>query len=291
MATQATHFPTTPEESSEGRSHGGKGLGAGLVERLVSLVVLAGVAGAIALGWLHRHDSWIDPERGLGYALGIAGGTMMLILLGYPIRKRVRATRRAAGSVGFWFRFHMLLGLIGPLAILFHSRFTFGALNSAVALGAMIVVASSGLIGRFFYSRVHRGYSDRKLELRALKRDMDAMLAAIETGGLQRRDVIERLQGFEDCAVRAGDAFWSSASAVLGLGIRSRLAEWRLRRELRSAPPALRATLAHFFQALRRAGEFAFFDRLLRLWHLLHLPLFILLIAAVLLHIVAVHMY
>lgn len=291
MATRASPSPTMQADPAPARNHGGRGLSAGLVERLVSLGVLAGVGAAIVLGWLHRHDSWINPEHGLGYGLGIAGATMMLILLGYPIRKRVRARRRAAGSVGFWFRFHMLLGLIGPLAILFHSRFTFGAVNSAVALGAMIVVASSGLIGRFLYSRVHRGYSDRKLEVRALKREMDEMLAAIESGGLPRREVIERLQTFEDCAVKAGDAFWSSASSVLGLSIRSRLAEWRLRRELRSAPPALRATLVHFFEALRRAGEFAFFDRLLRLWHLLHLPLFILLIAAVLLHIVAVHMY
>ncbi len=273
--------------SSGQRAH----LGASRVERLVSVCVLAAVAAAIALGWLHRHDSWIDPERGFGYGLGIAGATMMLVLLGYPIRKRAGATRRPVGSVGFWFRFHMLLGLIGPLAIIYHSRFTFGAVNSAVALGAMIVVASSGLVGRFLYSRVHRGYSDRKLEVRALKHEMDEMLAAIESGGLPRRDVIERLQVFEDCAVRAGDAFWSSASAVLGLGLRSRFAEWRLRRELRNAPPALRETLAHFFEALRRAGEFAFYDRLLRLWHLLHLPLFILLIAAVILHVVAVHMY
>jgi len=262
---------------------------------MVSYAVLSAVCLAIAFGWYSRHAGWIDPEEGIGYALGIAGASMMLLLLGYPLRKRRGTTSRVAGSVGFWFRFHMLLGLLGPLAILFHARFTFGAVNSAVALGAMIVVASSGLIGRFLYSRVHRGYSDRKLELRALKQDMDATLAELEFRGLSREGVLARLQVFEDCAVAAGGNFWSSASAVVGLSLRSRIAERALAGEIRATArhdhSALLERLAGFFEASRRAAEFAFYDRLLRLWHLLHLPLFILLIAAVILHVVAVHMY
>jgi len=257
--------------------------------------VLLLVCLAIILGWLNRHQGWIDPEQGFGYALGVIGASMMLLLLGYPLRKRRGPSSRVAGTVGFWFRFHMLLGLLGPLAILFHSRFTFGAVNSAVALGAMIVVASSGLIGRFLYSRVHRGYSDRKLEVRALKQEMDTSLAQLKFRGMSREDVLARLQVFEDCAVAAGGNFWSSASAVLGLSVRSRFAERRLIREIRATArhdhAALLETLAGFFEASRRAAEFAFYDRLLRLWHLLHLPLFILLVAAVILHVVAVHMY
>lgn len=286
MATKADRFPVSGQRAR---------LTAGLLERIASALVAFGVAAAVFFGWLHRHDSWINPEHGFGYALGIVGGSMMLILLAYPLRKRSRTRSRAVGSVGFWFRFHMLLGLLGPLAILYHSRFSWGALNSAVALGAMIIVACSGLIGRFFYSRVHRGYSGRKLELRALKDEMDALLGKLETSGFSRAEILERLQPFEDRAVAAGGAFWSSAAAVVGLGIETRRAERRL---LQSLPPsadrrsiALRWTLSDYFQAVRRAAEFAFYDRLLRLWHLLHLPLFILLVAAAILHIVAVHMY
>ena len=150
-----------------------------MVERIVSALVILLVALAIGYGWLHRHALGFSPDHGFGYALGIIGGVLMLILLAYPVRKRSR-TRRAVGSVGFWFRFHMFLGLVGPMAILFHSRFTWGSLNAAVALGAMIIVASSGLVGRFLYSRVHRGYSGRKLELRSLKDEMDDLLAQLD---------------------------------------------------------------------------------------------------------------
>lgn len=207
-------------------------LTAALVERVVSLGVLAAVGGALAWGWLNRSALPFDPEHGLGYALGIFGGTMMLVLLGYPLRKRARPATRAPGTVGFWFRLHMLLGLAGPLAILFHSRFSWRALNSAVALGTMIVVASSGLIGRFFYARVYRGYSDRKLELRALKLEMGELLTQLERYGMPKSELLDQIQPFEDRAILAGSAFWSSAGAVLGLSIETRLACRRLTRKL-----------------------------------------------------------
>lgn len=248
------------------------------------------VAAAAGWGWINRGHLPFDPEHGLGYALGIAGGTMMLVLLGYPLRKRARPTSRAPGTVGFWFRFHMLLGLLGPLAILYHSRFTWGALNSAMAMSAMLVVACSGLVGRFFYSRVHRGYSGRKLELRALKQEMGSLLEQLAAAGLADNAVLERIQPFEDRAVRAGGAFWSSAAAVIGLGFETRLAQRRLLTDL-PGHAELRSLVGGFFEAVRRTAEYAFYDRLLRLWHLLHLPLFILLVAAAVLHIVAVHMY
>lgn len=270
-------------------------LSAGLVERALSALVLLFVLAAIIVGWFNRHSGWLDPEDGAGYYLGIAGASMMLILLGYPLRKRAYKRTRAMGPVGFWFRFHMLLGLLGPLTILYHSRFGLGSLNSSVALFAMIVVASSGLIGRFLYSRVHRGYSDRKLELRALKTQMDEVIAEIEARGHARGEVIAKLQSFERCAVDAGGDFWKSAGAVIGLGWRSRMTERRLMQRLARASSsdakALQRIIPFFFEAVRRAAEFAFYDRLLRLWHLLHLPLFVLLVAAVVLHVVAVHMY
>lgn len=269
-------------------------LTADLIERAISICILAGVCGILVWGWLSRSTLPIDPENGLGYSLGIIGGTMMLVLLGYPLRKRVRSTTRASGTVGFWFRLHMLLGLMGPLAILFHSRFSWGALNSAVALGTMIVVASSGLIGRFFYARVYRGYSDRKLELRGLKLEMEELLTRLKMRGVLKSEFLDRMHTFEDRAIMAGSAFWTSAGAVLGLSVETRVACYSLGREFTrsgSQSVEVRVLLHDYFRAVRRAAEFAFFDRLLRLWHLLHLPLFFLLVAAAILHIVAVHMY
>jgi len=270
-------------------------LNAARVERILSAAVLLAVVVAIAWGWLNRADTAINPEHGFGYALGIVGASMMLILLGYPLRKRSRKRARSGLSVGFWFRFHMLLGLLGPLAVLYHARFGFGSLNEAVALSAMIVVASSGLIGRFFYSRVHRGFSQRKLELKSLKTDMDRLIAGLADAGLDEGEIRDQIQPCEDLALKAGSAFWSSAAAVLGVGFSTRFAERRLKNQLMQIDHDEARDLSRlaqdFFVVARRAAEFGFYDRLLRLWHMFHLPLFILMVLAVLLHVLAVHMY
>lgn len=269
-------------------------LGAGRRETWTARIVFAVIVGLLLYGWANR-DHLVDPHTGIGYALGIIGGVMMLILLAYPVRKRVRVRTARVGSVGFWFRFHMLLGLFGPLAILFHARFSWGALNSAFAMGAMIVVATSGIVGRFFYARVHRGYSDRKLELRALRSEMDSLLAGMERAGFSHDEAVTRLVPFEQAAVAAGANFWSSAASVLTLAVRTRRVHRELAAMLRQRHPGaaeeIGAYLAEFFEAVRRAAQFAFYDRLLRLWHLLHLPLFFLLVAAAILHVIAVHMY
>jgi hypothetical protein len=55
----------------------------------------------------------------------------------------------------------MIMGIGGPLLILMHSTFQVGSLNAAVALYSMLLVAGSGVVGRFIYVRVHRGLSRR----------------------------------------------------------------------------------------------------------------------------------
>jgi len=273
-------------------------------ENLVSLLVGALICGLLVYGWIHRADPRINPEHGVGYKLGILGGSMMLLLLVYPFRKRIRILS-AIGSVGFWFRFHMLLGLLGPVAILYHARFSWGALNSAVALGAMLVVSGSGLIGRYFYSRIHRGYSGRKLEVRSLLVEMHRFLDSLAALGHDGALVRARLEPFEQRTVAAGAGFWTSAKSVLSIGLGTRIAERQLYREILQGHAADDNTAAlslpgrqrlvdharEYFDAVRRAAEFAFYDRMFRLWHLFHLPLFLILVVTAIIHIIAVHMY
>ena len=45
---------------------------------------------ALGIGWQLKSRELISPADGLGYWLGIIGGSMMLTLLLYPLRKRIR---------------------------------------------------------------------------------------------------------------------------------------------------------------------------------------------------------
>ena len=53
---------------------------------LVPIVSAAAVV-VLATAWASRAQHYLSPERGVGYALGIAGLAAMLLLLVYPLRK------------------------------------------------------------------------------------------------------------------------------------------------------------------------------------------------------------
>ena len=127
-------------------------------------VFFAVCALVIYLGWRLPTERYITPERGFGYVLGIVGGSMMVLLLLYSARKRVRWLK-FLGSLSKWFEVHMALGVLGPICILYHSNFSLGATNSNVALFCMLTVAASGLVGRYFYSHIHYGLYGRKMSL------------------------------------------------------------------------------------------------------------------------------
>jgi len=272
-----------------------------LSENVAWAGVILGIAAALLHGWFTRASIPIDPEIGIGYWLGIVGGLMMLVLLLYSLRKRWKPMR-TSGSIGFWFRFHMLMGMLGPALILYHARFTLGAaLNSQVALFSMLIVLGSGFIGRFFYARVHRGFSGRKLEVHALLVQLQEQMGCLSLLGPEGAHVKALLLPFEQRAVAAGASFWKSAGSLVSLGISTRTAYWEVRSILsrlhraKAIPSDTRKTMTRLageiLHAVRRAAAFAFYDRMLRLWHVLHLPLLFLLLATGILHVIAVHQY
>jgi hypothetical protein len=272
-------------------------------ETVFSFLILLFIPAAILWGWWHRAEL-PTPEDGLGYALGIIGVTMMAILMIYPLRKRLTGATWM-GSVGTWFRIHMLLGLLGPLVILYHARFTWAATNSGVALLALLVVVASGLFGRFLYVHIHRGYSQRKLEVRDFLDELGESRLLLDADGDAGHLIVGYLRELERHALEKRSNLFHGAFAVFSITARTWLFAWRLRGVVRAelareaSLPGRRATdsealidhLTRYLQSIRDVGGFAFYDRLFRAWHYLHVPLFLFLAMTVALHVLAVHMY
>jgi hypothetical protein len=262
----------------------------------------------IVLGWIRRDDEILTPETGLGYWLGIVGGGAMLLLLIYPLRKRIRALR-PLGSVAFWFRFHMLLGLTGPVLVLFHANFRLGAINSNVALATMLIVAVSGIFGRYLYGKVHLGLSGRKAEVREVLADAEAIKSIIGDGLPLADQVIAELTAFTQLVMTPPRGVCASLWSASTLAWRVRTARGDLltgarriitvegkrrgwsRRDRRRRITAVTTLVTLHLSAVKKAAAFAFYDRLFAIWHLLHLPLFVLLVLAAAVHIYAAHFY
>jgi hypothetical protein len=273
---------------------------------LEHLTLLAAVA-VIAVGWRAPTTAYLSPQSGLGYALGIVGGSMMLVLLLYPLRKRFRVLR-FIGTVPHWFRAHMILGVAGPVCILYHSNFSLGATNSNVALFCMLIVAGSGIVGRFLYSKIHHGLYGRKASLGELQARAEA-LKGHETVLPLLPELMARLEREEQRLLACGRGGAIALIAPFIIAWRAAGARRRIRRYVRAAVRAAATTSATLaaerprvervaseyaqrrIRASRQVAEFRVFEWLFSLWHVLHIPLFFMLLAAGIVHVIAVNVY
>lgn len=268
------------------------------------LLVLA----IVCVGWQYNSYLYLVPEQGVGYALGITGALMMVMLLLYPLRKHARWAK-GLGPVRYWFRSHMLMGVIGPACILFHCNYQLGSTNGNVALFSMLLVAGSGLVGRYFYTKIHYGLYGRKADLVHL--GSDTAMARTELNPVFERlpAMKKRLQRLEQRAMSNRCSFLSSLINVMAVNLESRWCWYvsvsELRRYCNSASRRERLSskqrhyyykktrqyLSVYLYTVRKVAGFTFFERLFSMWHILHLPLFVMLLITGVVHVYAVHMY
>lgn len=268
-------------------------------------ILLLIIGAAITFGWFFKDQLRIEAEEGIGYWLGISGVTCVLILLVYPIRKRIPGLR-FIGTVPAWFHFHMALGLLAPTLILYHSGFRTGSANAAIALASMLVVAGSGLLGRMLYVRIHRDLASKRAEVKAMAQDAGFLRQTLISEFVEVADLADKLEttlrkprpnvfsAFAYAIATSGrisstrhkmlKALNRGAKRVAEVKQGGRAAARRLKRD---GAMLIRA----YCKQMRHAAYLTFFERLFALWHIVHMPLFMLMVVATVIHIVAVHLY
>ena len=279
----------------------------GFVHKLRSLLWYFAVAAALTIGWLVSEQQYLQPEAGLGYWFGIAGTTCMAVLLVYPLRKRLKAMRNW-GPVRHWFRFHMFLGVLGPVLIVFHSNYSLGSTNSRVAFFSTVVVALSGLMGRYFYSKLHMGLYGRRTSIVNLRSDINEIRSDLSGVRGVFPEITAELNQWEDRVFARSDNFFVALWHALTIAVEAKVHSVRLNRRVaqmaaqlagngidgRHAVRLRRNLKGHIRQRsllVRKYAQYKTFERLFAMWHVVHYPLFVFLLVSVTVHIVAVHMY
>jgi len=272
------------------RQVNGKGRSTDWVSPVIGLILVA----ALLYGWTHRTELPWESEVGTGYWLGIAGVSLVGLLLIYPLRKRLRFLG-VIGTVPVWFRLHMFAGAFAPVLILYHSRFQLGSINANVALYCMLVVGGSGVIGRYLYVRIHRGIAGRRKEARQMIAQADALLDELSDG---LREAVRIAQDLEDSLAVRSSGFFSAIFRAVRESWRINAARREMLAVVRAEPNATprqrkqsRRLIRQYCETLRSAIQLEIFERFFALWHVVHLPLFFLMVLAVIVHIVAVHLY
>jgi len=252
----------------------------------------------LVLGTQMPVTSYMSPRSGIGYALGVCGGVLLLVQSLYPFRKRLLS-----------FRLLIMLGTVAPLLILVHCGFSLGATNSNIALVAMLLVALSGLFGRYFYAKTHSCSDGRKATLAELERRAHDIK---ERGSrlLLLPELAERLYNEEreiqEVADRTGPSIAFAPFAVAGRHAESRRLLCDYARAAIDGNAARHKTIAaqrerieqvtfdyisQRLRATREIAEFRVYERLFAAWRIVHVPLFLILIAAGIVHVISVHVY
>lgn len=240
----------------------------------------------------------------IGYNLGLVGGIMMLMLLVYSLRKRAGFMKNT-GPVRRYFAFHMFLGITGPILVLFHSTFKIGALNSRIALYSMLLVAGSGLVGRFVYRHIHQGLYGRETTLAEAEQQLNESAESVQSILSIAPGIEEKLEGFRAYSVSKLDSALARTWRFITMRFRghslaraARKEVWHAleqsgreknwpHEELVTQKKLASERIFGYVEAACSAARYATWVRLFALWHVVHVPFLYLLIITGIVHVIA----
>jgi len=265
---------------------------------LYQLTLMLLLFALVWLGWKVAHGKYYKPGEGLGYNLGLAGGLMMLTLLLYSARKHLTFMQKL-GKLKHWFRIHMTLGVLGPILVLFHTTFRLGSTNASIAFYCMILVAGSGLIGRFVYTRIHKGLYGSRSTLKEAHEEL-----AGSSGNLKSKlhffpKVEKKIKHFEFEALEKKRGFLAGVWFFLSFDVRRMLLAWQCKRYIHlKLGPSMHDVaddasdlVVQYLTQIQTVAQFKKFEQIFSAWHVLHIPLMYMMVATAIFHVIWVHMY
>jgi len=192
------------------------------------------------------------------------------------------------GSSKRWLDFHVLLGLLAPVVVTFHSSFKFSGI-AGVAFWIMVVVALSGVVGRYVYAQIPRSLNSAELSLQEAQEQSVRMAAQLNNMGiLSPRDIegLLRLPELRQAvSISLLGALWQMLLFDLGFPFRV----WRLRQKMlwsqhrwwslvglgRGQNAALERAISMAREQTVLAKKILFLSkshRMLHIWHVVHRP-------------------
>lgn len=275
------------------------------IQLRADLLIYAAIALLVLSAKWISAQGWYTSWSRTGYWIGVAGGVSMLLLFAYPLRKRWRLTYNW-GAAKHWFVAHMVLGVMGPWLILLHSNFHIGSTNAAVALYSMLIVAASGVIGRFLYVRLNADVRGERASLSGLRKAMAQQHQVSDTQLEGMPAIVAALHAFEKSTLDANSGhLWrlcvlpwqrhrlvqhnqkAAKEAIKALTLAQ---GWSSATGL-ARYQAAKTQIARYAESVQRAAQYQTFERLFSLWHVAHVPFVWIMVCCAIFHIVAVHAY
>lgn len=277
------------------------------LESRVALSAFGFIVFVLSAAWFSWDEQYsIVGDADSAYNYGLVGGLMMLVILIYALRKRARNMRQL-GDIRYWYYFHFILGIVGPVLIILHTSFDIRSINGGVALFAMLFVVFSGFIGRYIYTRASYGLRTHEQDMQVVQQHMADGVLHTKVPAL--KSIETRVKEFTDLALEPPASVDTVVRNIFSMGARARWQYLKINRDLtrimhnmaRSENWTSSSLKAHLTEERRlirahmlvaaNIGRFQAFEKLAGRWRLLHVPLLYLLVLSGLAHVLAVHMY
>lgn len=248
----------------------------------------------VAERFFHPDYKILKPSGVFGHGFGIIGSACMLIgVMIYMLRKRFRVFFRL-GQLKYWLEFHIFLCTLGPILVLYHTSFKFGGIV-AVSFWSMVAVFLSGIIGRFIYIQIPRTIEGRELsltEVKNMKTDVEGSLSSFGKLDNEKRDEIIDLtkrkiglvQGnFLSTYMKNISEDKKSLKRVRNILKQSDLSHPEKKQIIRLLKNEI--SLNHKIDRLTQM------QRLLKYWHVAHLPFAFIMLIVMIIHVVIAIMF
>jgi hypothetical protein len=226
------------------------------------------------------------PAGSWGHGVGIVATAFMMSNFLYPLRKRTRALT-GIWDIRDWLNFHVFVGFMSPLVIVFHAAFRSNNVLATSTAAALGVVVSTGLVGRFIYGLVP-GVGGRAEELELIAGRFEKLRAQVEPmlAGTRERIRLDRLISSASGEIPRGSLVVALVKEpVSGLLLRLRLLGVR---SLFSGAGGYERFKVSVLRLRRLRFQIAFYGglrKLLRGWRVMHATLAVFLVFVIAVHI------
>ncbi len=241
--------------------------------------------------------AWFKPAGYIGQSAGLLALGIFLFLWLYPLRKKYRALAWT-GSIARWLDVHVLAALSLPLLVAIHAAWRFDGL---IGLGfwSLLVVWFSGIGGRYIYARIPRSRAGVELTIEEIASRREALLAeVVQKSGLDPR-LVQATLAVRQPAEGTRRGVWATLSGMVADDFARRRAARALRRAWRAHGRHRRREdrrlITEVLQLARRKMGLEQQARMLdashdvfRYWHVLHRPVAVAALVAVLVHVTVV---
>lgn len=247
-----------------------------------------------SFGIMNSYPVIYEPGKGIWRLMGWTGSGMMLAMMAYTLRKRMGYSS-SFGSMRVWLNFHMLMGIIGPVLITFHTTFKFGGLIGT-SYWAMVATVLFGVLGRYIYIQIPRGITGAELSMKEIELSAASMDRRLERQlgkkGADQLAIRDLFEGVSEIDAADRNAF-STLFHMMAADLKNRFKTWKLKKVLvnefclDNRAAGYTVTLIKRKAALiRRKNLLSTSHRILKYWHVIHIPLAIVMFSIMFIHII-----